>query len=160
MINANSMQTAAGTIFDNLFETATWFDYNPNWVSSGDTFNSYQGAVGGVHAPELEPGELICSMTPTGRRMLILGTELGNAVAFTPYMHSQELIAQCCSPALDQFIADTKSSNSQTIDQRFLTVQGIARVFGCTRNTRNISRTFEAESAKKRAKYLEQHQVN
>lgn len=157
MDNTNSAQKAAGTIFDNLFDVCPLIDYKHDWVTSGDTFNSYHGAVSGPKAPVLTPGDLVCSVTPLGRRLLILGTELGNAVAFTPYLYSQELISQCYSPALEQYIADTKSQSNLTVDKRFITVQGFSRVFGSTRNQRNIHRIFEAESAKKRAPYLSMH---
>lgn len=160
MDNTNSAQKAAGTIFDNLFDVCPWIDYKHDWVTSSDTFNAYHGAVSGPNAPVLAPGDLVCSVTPLGRRLLILGTELGNAVAFTPYMHSQELISECYSPALAQYITDTKSQSNLTVDKRFITVQSFARVFGSTRNQRNIHRIFEAESTKKRNLYLSIHTAN
>jgi hypothetical protein len=67
-------------IFDEAFErTAKSIEFNPNWSNGSGLFDF---AVYGEHAPAVPAGSMYKAQTVGGRRMLIIGTKLGNVIVF------------------------------------------------------------------------------
>ena len=62
--------------------TNTTIDFNSAW-ENGTGY--YDHAMRGKHAPVLVPGEMVKTVSPSGRRILIIGTRFGNAVIFDRY---------------------------------------------------------------------------
>lgn len=71
-------------IFSSIFtsEATREIPFNEFWSNGTGYFDN---AVYGSHAPKLERGEVVKSMTPNNRRILIVGTRLGNVVVFDRY---------------------------------------------------------------------------
>ena len=69
----------------NQLFTAAWekteqtLEFNPAWA---DKLGHYDYAVYGEHAPKLANGTMVRSSTRGGRRMLIIGTRLGNMIVY------------------------------------------------------------------------------
>lgn len=70
--------------FNFAFNKAAEIEFNQNWANST---GYYDNAVSGEHAPKLEIGQVVkaTSPMPNNRRILIVGTPLGNFVAFERY---------------------------------------------------------------------------
>lgn len=67
-------------IFDDGYDRCTIdLPFNPNW-SNGTGLFDY--AVYGEHAPTIPIGQMARSATPSGRKLIIIGTRLGNVVVF------------------------------------------------------------------------------
>ena len=79
-------------------------DYNPLWR---DAEGYYPGAETGEHAPELSIGQTVTAVTDTGLKLLILGTQLGNAVVFQRDVNHVNVIAWSAPAALVGFIEKT-----------------------------------------------------
>ena len=70
-------------LFTKAFEKARKIDFNNKWSNGTGYFDH---AVAGEDAPKgVGNGKMLASCTPTGRRILIIGTRLGNAVVFQRY---------------------------------------------------------------------------
>lgn len=61
--------------------------YNPSWSNGSGNFDF---AVYGEHAPKLGNGDFIKSATPSGRRVMIIGTRLGNVAIYDRFTQQQE----------------------------------------------------------------------
>lgn len=61
--------------------------FNKNWSNKTGMFDM---AVYGEHAPKLSYGEMARSVTDGGRRIIILGTRLGNLVVFDRFSKQAE----------------------------------------------------------------------
>lgn len=65
--------------------TAAWdrttrsIPYNPAWSNGG---GQYDYAIYGEHAAKIPVGEMVRSSTNGGRRMLLIGTRLGNMIIY------------------------------------------------------------------------------
>lgn len=67
-------------VFSRAFNSCTKeIPFKKDW-SNGTGYFDF--AVYGEHAPKLANGELVRSISPGGRRLLIVGTRLGNLVVF------------------------------------------------------------------------------
>lgn len=76
------------TVFTKAFKRCTReVPFNPAWTNGGGHFDF---AVYGDNAPALGNGDIIKSCTPGGRRILILGTRLGNLAVFDRFKNQQE----------------------------------------------------------------------
>lgn len=69
-------------IFTKAFLKARQIEFNPKWSNGTGYFN---GAEHGEDAPVVGNGKTVGAVTPGGRRILIIGTRLGNAVVFQRY---------------------------------------------------------------------------
>lgn len=70
-------------LFTQAFEKARKIDFDGKWSNGTGYFN---GAQSGEYAPKgIGNGKMVASQTPTGRRLLIIGTRIGNAVVFQRY---------------------------------------------------------------------------
>lgn len=56
--------------------------YNTQWENGTGYLN---GAIRGSAAPQLEPGERVKSLSHDGRKIVMVGTNLGNVVLFERY---------------------------------------------------------------------------
>jgi hypothetical protein len=76
------MSNIVNELFTKAFEKARQIDFDPKW-SNGTGYFDF--ASQGDAAPKVGNGKMAASQTPTGRRILIIGTRLGNAVVFQRY---------------------------------------------------------------------------
>lgn len=74
---------SVNTVFTRAFDAITdELPYNPKW-SNGTGYHDY--AVNGGYAPTLRPGQIVKSRSPGNRRLILIGTRLGNVVIFDRY---------------------------------------------------------------------------
>lgn len=70
----------ANDVFTSAFEQCgKEIQFNKSWSNGTGLFDF---AVYGEHAPKLGNGEIVKSKTPGGRRILIIGTRLGNFAVY------------------------------------------------------------------------------
>lgn len=60
--------------------------FNKDWSNGTGYFDN---AVAGIHAPVIPAGEIVKSVTPGNRKILIVGTPIGNMVVFQRYDNGQ-----------------------------------------------------------------------
>lgn len=74
----------AKQIFSQVFaqESIPFIEYNTQWENGTGYFN---GAVRGSVAPHLEPGQRVKSLSHDDRKIVMVGTNLGNVVLFERY---------------------------------------------------------------------------
>jgi hypothetical protein len=65
--------------FINLFNKSAVISYNDEWL---DVFNNFSKAMNGKHSPSLHIGEMKLAIDKEHRRILIIGTSVGNIVIF------------------------------------------------------------------------------
>jgi hypothetical protein len=63
--------------------------FNESWSNGTGYFDA---AVAGEHAPKLGNGTMVRSVTPSGRKILIIGSRLGNIVVFQRYTNRTDVI--------------------------------------------------------------------
>lgn len=80
--------TPVAAIFAAQFSKTKAVPFNPKW-SNGTGYFDY--AVLGKEAPLLEAGDTVCSEDPKGRKIIIIGTLLGNAVIFQRYSNRNDI---------------------------------------------------------------------
>lgn len=85
------MKQLNSVVFAQFFATAIAIPFNPEWSECGGYFAA---AVYDEAAPVLELGQLRSSVAPDGRKLLILGTALGNVVVFQRYYDNEETFAK------------------------------------------------------------------
>lgn len=68
--------------FSEAFELAAEIPFRPEWANGTGYFDR---AVRGSAAPHLEPGQLARCVSPENRRLLLIGTPIGNIVVFDRY---------------------------------------------------------------------------
>lgn len=68
--------------FNKKFEISNKIEFNPRW---GNGTGYYDNAVSGEHAPVLTPGEMVASLSDNNRKIIMVGTPLGNVVIFQRY---------------------------------------------------------------------------
>jgi hypothetical protein len=73
--------------FQAAFELAKEIEYSPQW-ENGTGYFDY--AVRGSTAPRLEPGQMAKCMSNNNRRMVFVGTHIGNVVIFDRYAHGED----------------------------------------------------------------------
>lgn len=74
--------STAAYIFEEAFKNATPVSFNPKWSNGTGYFDH---ATYGETAPKLGNGRVLSAVTPGGRKILIIGTRLGNVVVFSRY---------------------------------------------------------------------------
>lgn len=87
--------------------------FNPNWESQCGYFNH---AVEGPHAPKIQTGQIVKSITPSPRcrRILFLGTLLGNVVIFDRFNEGKRgTILVSCSTVVAQLVPALGSELSE-----------------------------------------------
>jgi len=75
-----SKQESFATVFDD--PNVESIEFKKEW-SNGTGYFDF--AVYGEHAPRVAPGKVVKCMTPGNRRMIVVGTHLGNVVVFDRY---------------------------------------------------------------------------
>ena len=93
MTQAASRFTAA---FDSI---TTEIPFNKDWSNGTGYFDN---AVVGSAAPELAPGQLVKSKTPGGRKIILVGTRIGNVVVFERYDDDKSVIVANYGSAIAQ----------------------------------------------------------
>lgn len=91
--------SAAQAFFEEQYAKAKEVPYNPEWNAGRDYFN---GAVHGQHAPLLHPGDIVRAIDNRQRKIVIVGTLLGNVAVFQRYGKRTDMY--CCNTS------DTMSS--------------------------------------------------
>lgn len=83
--------------FDAKFNSLdTTIGFDPKWVIDGDFF----GAVNAATCPQLSVGNMVGSVTPDGRKLIIVGTPFGNVVVFQRDVktgNAPVAVGVCCS---------------------------------------------------------------
>lgn len=80
------MLSEANQVFTQAFNHADPVPFNKDWSNGSGMFDF---AVYGEHAPKLGHGQIVASVTPGGRRIVIVGTRLGNIAVFDRYNEQQ-----------------------------------------------------------------------
>lgn len=93
------MKNQASAVFTTLFAMAEPIQYNPEWAEFGGYFG---GALYDECSPQLAPGKIVGCAADDGRLILILGTQLGNALVFQRYTDNVELYAKCFTVELEK----------------------------------------------------------
>lgn len=89
--------TPVAAIFAAQFSKTKAVPFNPKW-SNGTGYFDY--AVLGQEAPLLEAGDVVCSEDPKGRKLIIIGTPLGNVVIFQRYSNRNDIYTANCSTTM------------------------------------------------------------
>jgi hypothetical protein len=76
------MNSQANVVFTKAWMHAVSVPFVKEWSNGSGMFDF---AVYGEHAPKLNHGEIVASVTPGGRRIVIVGTRLGNLAVFDRY---------------------------------------------------------------------------
>lgn len=111
--------------FEDQYAAARKIEFNPAWVS-GDELRcrTFDCAVYGPVAPVLEPGEVVASATPgdDGRKLIIIGTALGNLVVFQhgAPINGQFIVTSCMSSFLRMAFVDDIGAELNMNDIVFL----------------------------------------
>lgn len=93
-------QTMRARRFNEVFNLlAKEVSFNPKWGNGTGYFNY---AVQGEHKVPLKHGELKKSQTPSGRRLLFVGTHLGGIVIFDRYTPQEGVFTFNEAPALSR----------------------------------------------------------
>lgn len=98
------MKQLNSVVFGQFFASASAIPFNPEWSEFGGYF---AGAVYDAAAPVLTVGQLVSSVAPDGRKLLLLGTELGNVVVFQRYYDNEETFAKNTSLELEKYFGRT-----------------------------------------------------
>jgi hypothetical protein len=82
--------------FARIYDEARKIEFNPNW-NNGTGYMDH--AVAGLNAPLLANGEVIACVTPSpnDRKLVIVGTPLGNVVVFQRYTDREDIFAWCAT---------------------------------------------------------------
>lgn len=107
------MKQLNSVVFAQYFAAATVIAFNPDWSEFGGYF---AGAVYDEAAPALEAGQLCSSVAPDGRKLLLLGTELGNIVVFQRYYDNQETFAKNTTLELEKYLGKVSIEPRLTAD--------------------------------------------
>lgn len=79
---SNSQGKVFKEAFNSLLNKGREIPFNPEWSNST---GYYDYVVRGEAAPILAPGEIACSRSNNDRRLIIVGTRMGNACVFDRY---------------------------------------------------------------------------
>ncbi len=87
---ASQAVLARMTAFNDVWNTARKVDYKSAWANG----SNFDHAVIGEHAPVLKNGEVVASRTPSpnDRKLVIVGTPMGNVVVFQRYTDREDLL--------------------------------------------------------------------
>lgn len=109
----------AMSVFNTNYDQLEQIPFNPEWANGTDY---YDGAVLGEDAPKVAVGEMVASRSPepNNRRIIIVGTPLGNLVVFERYTGGQHgVFVFNCSTAFQRLIG-SRVENSLTADNMTL----------------------------------------
>jgi hypothetical protein len=107
--------------FHHAFESAPDIEFNPKWANGT---GYYDHAVKGPDAPKLEIGEIrrCISAAPNNRKILLVGTFLGNVVVFQRYTDREDIIVSNMPDAIEVV---TGCRGKLDEDKLFLLVGGL-----------------------------------
>lgn len=111
-MNSITTVVSVGQAFDAVYVRASSIDYNRAWENGTGYLDN---AVAGKHAPNLLPGDIVSSITPTGRKILFLNTTIGNIILFKRYTNKEDVIAWHASAAMRKFIGN-KAENAISLE--------------------------------------------
>lgn len=74
-------------IFNKVYSNVPAIDFDRSWSDGSGHFDY---AIYGSHTPKLSMGEVVSSTTPDGRRLIFVGTRLGNVVIYDKHEKSKE----------------------------------------------------------------------
>ena len=107
------MLTTKNELFDAAFEKARPIEFDKAW-SNGTGYFDY--ATDSDVAPKVGFGALVKCTTPGGRRILIVGTRIGNAVIFDRYSDEKTVFVYNMPTALHQgFGIDSGAISDETM---------------------------------------------
>lgn len=140
-----SKQESFATVFDDPAIEAV--EFNSRW-SNGTGYFDF--AVYGEHAPHVAPGKVVKCMTPGNRRMVIVGTHLGNVVVFDRFAGNEHGV----------FVYNTTSAIARTdlIRNNSLQDDDMFVILGDEFDRENIGQRIQAifDGCKKAEKRFEQ----
>lgn len=80
VLGGKTIDEICSDIFNTAYEaTHRVLPFKPEWSNGAGSFDF---AIYGEHAPKLEPGMIYKSATGSGRKMMFVGTKLGNVIVF------------------------------------------------------------------------------
>lgn len=139
-----SKQEIFSTVYNN--EQIKAIEFNEAWSNGTGYFDN---AVYGNDAPAVKPGTIVKSVTPGNRRMLIVGTLLGNVAVFDRYYGNAEGV----------FVYNTTSAVERTcmIRNKSLDEEDLTNILGAPWDNYNIGQRIEAifDGCKKAEKRFE-----
>lgn len=103
--------------FDAIHAAATPVPYNAEWENGTGYLD---GIVQGLGEVETELGKIYSSVSPKGRKIIAIPTELGVVAAFVRYTNRQDIIAWHASHAMRRFIDGYADSALDAKDLEFL----------------------------------------
>ena len=107
------MLTTKNELFDFAFNKAREIQFDKAW-SNGTGYFDY--ATDSDVAPKVANGGMVKATTPGGRRILIIGTHIGNAVIFDRYTEDKSVFVYNMPTALHQgFGIDSGAISDQTM---------------------------------------------
>lgn len=109
---ANKHNPTAIALFHVVFAAATSIDYNQQWESKGNYFDF---AIHGENAPLLNTGELFRSEDKAGRKMLFLGTELGNVVLWTAKQSGKKVVVWQSSSTMFDYVKQSFGNTTSEV---------------------------------------------
>lgn len=134
----------ANVIFSEVFVEIPKIPFNKEWSNGTGYFDN---GVYGEHAPKLNPGQLLGSETPGGRRLIFIGTRLGNVVVFDRFTESAPANDNIKNAKETVFVTNTKTSFSQGgwIENGALTSDNMTLLLGdsCFKGKQNIGWRIE-----------------
>lgn len=78
--NPELVASAASNLFDEIVKTVTrTIPFEAEWSNGVGGFDY---VVYGEHAPHVKPGTVVKSVAPSGRKILIIGTAIGNIAVY------------------------------------------------------------------------------
>lgn len=75
--------------FSDAYARAEETQYCPEWAN-GTGYMDH--AVRGSHAPHLLPGQVVRAMSSDNRRLLLIGTPIGNVIVFDRYSNGEDKV--------------------------------------------------------------------
>lgn len=120
-----NIETLVGQSFNVAYDNVPEITFNPKWNNGTGYFD---GAVDYDDAPVLAVGEVVRSVTPepNNRKILIVGTPVGNVVAFQRYTNRNDVHVYCSSTAFNRIAGNALG--------RPLCAEDIDRLFNAKEN--------------------------
>jgi hypothetical protein len=91
----------------------TRIDFNPEWTNGTGYLDH---AAEGSHAPILKAGEMVKSIDEFGRKIIIVGTPVGNLVVFRRYTKEDGIYTYNASKGFDRWAMGKHCNGKQTLD--------------------------------------------